>query len=124
MAKFLPACSGDDSAPRGITTYVYMMMENRSYDHVFGARKLLEGLPGDGLTAGMKNPDLQRHRRRDLRPGRRHDVRDRPAARLGQRSTRTSTAGRWLASCAHQTRPQRRASIDPMQYLTRDSACR
>jgi len=28
-----------------------MMMENRSYDHYFGARKLVEGLPGDGLTA-------------------------------------------------------------------------
>jgi phospholipase C len=31
-------------------------MENRSYDHYFGARGLLEGLPGDGLTAAMSNP--------------------------------------------------------------------
>jgi phospholipase C len=57
----LSAC-GDDLGggdPIGITTYVFLMMENRSYDHYLGARPLLEGLPGDGLTAGTSNPDLQ-----------------------------------------------------------------
>src|SRR5436190_12790521 len=57
MPKFLSACSSDED-PVGITTYVYLMLENRTFDHVFGARKLqgLEG--GDGLVAGMSNPDM------------------------------------------------------------------
>jgi phospholipase C len=57
LAKFLPACGDSDDGPVGITTYVYLMLENRTYDHVLGARKL-EGLPGDGLTAGLSNPDM------------------------------------------------------------------
>ena len=56
LAKFLPGCS-DEGRPKGITTYVYLMMENRTYDHMFGARSL-EGLPGDGLKANMANPDM------------------------------------------------------------------
>ncbi len=55
MAKVLPGCG--DSGPGEIKTVVVMMMENRTYDHWFGARKLNESLPGDGLTAGMSNPD-------------------------------------------------------------------
>ena len=57
MAKFLPGCDDGDDGPVGITTYVYLMLENRTYDHVFGARKM-EGLPGDGLVATMSNPDM------------------------------------------------------------------
>src|SRR5688572_9530917 len=57
MAKFLPACGGGDDGPVGITTYVYVMMENRTYDHVLGARKLM-GMAGDGLTAGMTQPNI------------------------------------------------------------------
>lgn len=55
MTKLLSACG--DGGEEGITTFVFMMMENRSYDHYLGARSL-EGLPGDGLVAGMSNPDL------------------------------------------------------------------
>jgi phospholipase C len=55
-AAFLPSCGSDDG-PGAITTYVYMMMENRSYDHFLGARSLLEGKGGDGLTATMVNMD-------------------------------------------------------------------
>lgn len=55
LAKFLPGCGGD-GGPTGITTYVYLMMENRTYDHVFGARALM-GMPGDGLRAGLTQPD-------------------------------------------------------------------
>ncbi len=55
LTRLLPAC-GDDDGPVGITTYVYLMLENRSYDHVLGGRTL-EGLGGDGLTAAMNNPD-------------------------------------------------------------------
>jgi phospholipase C len=57
VATLLPGCS-DDDGPSGITTYVYLMLENRTYDHVLGARKLLEGLPGDGLSAGFTQPDM------------------------------------------------------------------
>jgi phospholipase C len=58
LARLLPACGdGDDGGPVGITTYVYLMLENRSYDHALGARSLLEGLPGDGLRASMFNLD-------------------------------------------------------------------
>ncbi len=57
LAKFLPGCSGGDDGPQGITTYVFLMMENRSYDHMLGARSL-EGLPGDGQKVGLANPDI------------------------------------------------------------------
>src|SRR6185295_1910464 len=42
----------------GMSVLVCLCMENRSYDHYFGARKLVEGLPGDGLVAGMSNLDM------------------------------------------------------------------
>src|ERR1043166_8703423 len=59
MARFLPACGGDGGGgPNGITTYVYMMMENRSYDHFFGARSMVEGKPGDGPKMTMTNLDV------------------------------------------------------------------
>ena len=57
VARLLPGCGDNgDGGPVGITTYVYLMMENRSYDHVLGARAL-EGLPGDGLRDGLMNPN-------------------------------------------------------------------
>ncbi|HEY1813850.1 MAG TPA: alkaline phosphatase family protein [Kofleriaceae bacterium] len=56
MAKYLPACHSDNG-PVGITTWVYMMLENRSYDHYLGARALM-GKGGDGLQATFSNPDL------------------------------------------------------------------
>ncbi len=52
-SQLLPACG---SAPPATT--VYMMMENRTYDHFLGSRSLLEGLPGDGLTMGITNPNM------------------------------------------------------------------
>lgn len=42
----------------GIDHIIVLMMENRSFDHYFGARKLLEGLPVDGLTGLETNPNL------------------------------------------------------------------
>jgi phospholipase C len=56
LGKLLPGCGDDGNDPVGITTYVYLMLENRTYDHVFGARKL-QGLGGDGLDATMSNND-------------------------------------------------------------------
>lgn len=45
---------GGSSLPPGIHHIVVVMMENRSYDHLLGARSLA-GLPGDGLVATMAN---------------------------------------------------------------------
>jgi phospholipase C len=71
MARLLPGCGGGPHAapdagdtapdPVGITTYVYMMMENRSYDHLFGARMMdPENKRGDGLPTptSFSNPDI------------------------------------------------------------------
>ncbi len=41
-----------------ITHIVVVMMENRSYDHFLGSRKLA-GLPGDGIDPDMANDDLE-----------------------------------------------------------------
>ncbi len=59
LAKFLPGCGGNDGngRPPGISTIVYLMLENRSYDHALGARNL-EGLPGDGQDGAKPMPDL------------------------------------------------------------------
>ena len=52
--------AGDDSAPPAtgsIEHVIMVMMENRSFDHWYGARALLEGRSEeDGLTAEMSNP--------------------------------------------------------------------
>jgi len=40
-----------------IDTFVILCMENRSFDHYLGARKLVEGVTLDGLDATMKNLD-------------------------------------------------------------------
>lgn len=61
MAKLLPGCGdnggGGPKRPPGISTIVYLMLENRSYDHSLGARNL-EGLGGDGLDNAKPMPDL------------------------------------------------------------------
>jgi phospholipase C len=57
MSPLLSACGDNIGSEDGITTYVFLMMENRTYDHYFGARSLLEGRGGDGLVAGMSNAD-------------------------------------------------------------------
>ena len=56
LSRVLPGC-GDNDGPVGITTYVYLMLENRSYDHVLGSRALVESRRGDGLVATMSNLD-------------------------------------------------------------------
>src|SRR5262245_32113775 len=57
--RILPACGGGGGdSPKGITTYVYLMMENRSYDHWFGSGSMVEGKGREGLTATMTQKDL------------------------------------------------------------------
>ena len=53
-----PDASRPDAFPQvvGITHFVEICMENRSYDHWLGSRKLLgKSVAGDGLTADMAN---------------------------------------------------------------------
>ncbi|MDQ3368859.1 MAG: alkaline phosphatase family protein [Myxococcota bacterium] len=119
IAKFLPGCGdGDDGGPTGITTYVFLMMENRTYDHVLGGRAL-EGLGGDGLRTGLGNPDLEGALVAPYVPT---DV---------QMCTQGDPPHNWDASHAqwnngamdgfvraHQAGHP--GAIDPMQYLVRD----
>ena len=42
----------------GIDHVVVLMMENRSFDHYFGARKLVEGAAVDGLVGDEQNLDM------------------------------------------------------------------
>jgi phospholipase C len=58
-ARVLPGCGDDGTSelPPGIHHIVVVMMENRSYDHLLGARKL-GGLPGDGLVETMSNRNM------------------------------------------------------------------
>ena len=60
------ACVGDGGLSpaellAGIDHIIVLMMENRSFDHYFGARKLVEGLAVDGLTGDEWNPDLDKN---------------------------------------------------------------
>lgn len=57
-SRVLQGCNPPPGESGHISTYVFMMMENRSYDHVLGARSMLEGKPGDGLVADFANPDV------------------------------------------------------------------
>lgn len=53
-----PALEGWDLVRSRVDTVVVLMMENRSFDHYLGARRLLDGDDVvDGLEDGMSNPD-------------------------------------------------------------------
>jgi len=56
-------CEQSDLSPAellaGIDHIVVVMMENRSFDHYFGALSLAEGLPVDGLSGAESNPNLE-----------------------------------------------------------------
>src|SRR5436190_1174019 len=55
--RLLSGCGDDGDGGAGrIDTMIFMCMENRSYNHYLGSRKL-EGKGGDGLVAGMSCPD-------------------------------------------------------------------
>lgn len=117
LTKFLPGCSSDD--PVGITTIVYMMLENRSYDHYFGARSMLEGLPGDGLKSSMFNNDVNGTPIPPFEPS--VDKMCDPDPPHGWDESR----GSWnMGACdgfviQHQTAHSSTTLVDPMQYMTR-----
>ena len=119
--RFLGGC-GDNAgaAELGITHYVYLMMENRSYDHVLGARSMLEGRGGDGLTAGLSNPDLDGNPVEIFQgdPSMLCVLADPPH---GWESSRTQLAGGANDGfvIAHQQR-HGAGFIDPMAYLIRE----
>lgn len=124
LTQLLPACgSDDDDGPVGITTYVYLMMENRSYDHWFGARSLLEGRPGDGLVAGITNPNLAGEPVAAWTP-------DHTAAQLcdidpphgwdAARAQFNAGANDGFVSAHQRSHGDDPAAIEPMKYLTRD----
>ena len=107
--KFLSACGSDDDGPVGITNYVYLMLENRTYDHVLGARKL-EGLGGDGLTTAMVESRLERDDDRAVRAEPQRDVRRRSATRLGglARAVQQRRDGRLRQASTSSPSPTRR----------------
>jgi len=120
LSRFLPACSNGGSDPVGITTYVYMMMENRSYDHFFGSRSMIEGKPGNGPRADTTLLDLNDRPVGLWKPDKTNlcDL-DPPH---GWDSLRASWNG---GACdqflkVHQQEHRDPTAIQPMQYLTRN----
>lgn len=120
IGKVLPACSSDGGGPVGITTYVFMMMENRSYDHYFGARKLVEGLPGDGLVATMANPDTNGVSIPVYAPDVDHEcVIDPPHGWDAQHASWNNGACDGFVK-SHQADHHSTTAVEPMQYHTRE----
>lgn len=139
LSRVLPACGGNDNNPPsidsgvpdappdafvrpvGITTYVYMMMENRSYDHLFGARSMLEGKPGDGPSADTRLLDLNDQPVALWKPDK-NSLCDLDPPHGWEKLRDSWNEGRCdMFLKVHQDEHNRDASaIEPMQYLTRE----
>jgi phospholipase C len=120
MARFLPGCgSSADDGPTGITTYVYLMMENRSYDHFFGARSMLEGKAGDGLKPTMTNPNMAGAAIAPWAPTRLQLCDPDPPHGWDASHAQWNNGANDGFVTEHQ-REHGAAAIDPMQYLTRN----
>lgn len=126
LASLLPGCGGgdgeepeDDRPSRGPTTVV-LMLENRSYDHVLGARAL-EGLGGDGLRPGMGNLDLDGNLVRPF-PATRSSLCaiDPPHGWTAAHNQFNSGANDGFVT-VHQRSHNSRTAIEPMQYQTRET---
>jgi phospholipase C len=118
MARFLPACGGGGS--EGITTYVFMMMENRSYDHFFGARSMIEGKPGDGLAATMTNLDVNGVAIAPWAPGKLQLCDIDPPHGWDRAHLQWNNGANDGFVIQHQMEHQSTTAIEPMQYLTRN----
>ena len=121
MARFLPGCGDSARPPTRGPTFVVLMMENRSYDHMLGARAF-EGLPGDGLRADMSNLDLD-NKRVPVFPATREALCD-----IDPPHGWTAAHNQWNNGAndgflkVHQTRYNLRTAVEPMQYQTRQTA--
>jgi phospholipase C len=121
LSRVLPACgSGGNSKPGEITTYVYMMMENRSYDHVFGARSMLEGKPGDGPRMDTALLDINDQPVTLWQPAKDEicDLDPPHGWETLRASWNEGACDQFLK--VHQREHARTGSIHPMQYLTRE----
>jgi len=121
LPRVLTGCGGDGEAP-GIDTFVFMMMENRSYDHYLGHRAL-DGRGGRGFPADLTLPDLDGAR-----------VNVYPADNsIGQQCIPFDPPHSWDASRAqlnggrndgflieHQRRAGNTNTVEAIQYMTRD----
>lgn len=118
-ARMLAACGAD--GPGTIDTFVFLMMENRSYDHYLGARALLEGKPGNGLTQALTNPDLAGEPIGIWAAGAEPAAQCVPDPPHGWNDSRTQLGGGANDGFvrAHQQR-HGAGAIEPMQYMTRD----
>src|SRR5262245_47686385 len=116
MARFLPGCVSNPN----IRTYVYMMMENRSYDHYLGARSMLEGLPGDGLAATMANLDIDGNAVPIWKPGIQQmcDI-DPPHGWDALRASFNGGMNNGFVRQHQLVHDMDPTAIQPMQYLTR-----
>jgi len=116
--RLFPGCA-PAPLPGRISTHVFLMMENRSYDHVLGTRSLDEGLAGDGLVAGLSNPDRQQ---RPVGAWPATDptmcVEDPPHSWDGSREQFANGANTGFVT-SHQVRHDSDTAIEPMQYLRR-----
>src|SRR6185295_5951690 len=123
MARFLPSCGGGDDGPVGITNYVYMMMENRSYDHFFGSRSMMEGKPGDGLKATMSNLDISGKQVFPWTPNKNQlcDL-DPPHGWEDARAQFNSGANDGFLIAHQMDHGGNATAIEPMQYLVRNDA--
>ena len=117
LTKFLPGCSSD-GGPVGITTYVYMMMENRSYDHFFGSRVTVEGLAGDGPQLSATNLDLNGNPIALFPAVRDHLCDPDPAHGWDASRIQWNNGANDGFVTTHQM--EHPGAIDPMQYLTRE----
>lgn len=118
LSRFLPGCGSSDNTPNH-PVYVYMMMENRTYDHYFGARSMLEGLPGDGLKMSMTNPDSNGNPVSPYKPDLTAEcVNDPDHSWDGSRTQWNNGANDGFVK--RQEAMYGPGSHEPMQYLTRD----
>lgn len=123
VTTVLPACGGSgDDGPNGITTYVYMMMENRSYDHFFGSRTTVENLPGgDAAPLSTKLPDRKGNMVALYKPAMSLDECD-PDPPHGwdpqHASFNNGACDQFVVQ--HQMDHDSDTMIHPVQYLTRD----
>jgi phospholipase C len=118
LARYLPGCTDADGVPDH-PVLVMMMLENRSYDHVLGARSMLEGKPGDGLKMTFSNPDVNNMPIAPWEPTVDQMCDPDPPHGWGPLHASWNNGKCDGFVQQHQMEHQSQTLIDPMQYLTR-----